>query len=47
MKRHNFCLPEQLVIQLKELATSRGLTMSELLRAALAEYLKTQAAPQK
>jgi post-segregation antitoxin (ccd killing protein) len=42
MKRHNFHIPEQLVAQLKALANSRGLTMSELLRTALAEYLKAQ-----
>jgi predicted DNA binding CopG/RHH family protein len=42
MKRHNFHIPEQLVAQLKALAASRGLPMSELLRAALAEYLKAQ-----
>jgi metal-responsive CopG/Arc/MetJ family transcriptional regulator len=42
MKRHNFHLPEQLVSQLKMLAEQRGLTMSELLRTALAEYLKNQ-----
>lgn len=42
MKRHNFHLPEQLVAQLKALAEQRGLTMSELLRTALHNFLLEQ-----
>jgi len=37
--RHNFFLPVPLVAKLRELSDATGVTMSELLRLALAEYL--------
>lgn len=40
MKRYNFFLPEQIVDALRAKAESTGLTMSELIRQALTEYIK-------
>lgn len=40
MTRHNFFLPIPLVDKLRKLSESKGVTMSELLRQALAEYLE-------
>lgn len=43
MKRHNFFLPEELVDTLRVKAQATGLTMSELIRQVLTEYIKKSA----
>lgn len=40
MKRHNFFLPEELVAELRCIATARHTTVSELIRQALVDYLE-------
>ena len=44
MTRMNFFLPQALIEQLKEKDKTAGTPMSEHVRAALAEYLKQDAA---
>jgi hypothetical protein len=41
MKRYNFYLPESLIVALRKHAEDTGLTMSELMRRALSNYVKT------
>lgn len=40
MKRHNFFLPEDVVAELKVIATERKTTYSEIIRQVLMDYLK-------
>jgi metal-responsive CopG/Arc/MetJ family transcriptional regulator len=40
MKRHNFFLPEDVMQELKALATERRTTTSEVIRQILIAYLK-------
>jgi len=47
MKRHNFFLPEELVAELKQIATQTGVPMSELIRRVLANWLTERKAKQK
>jgi predicted transcriptional regulator len=42
MKRSNYFLPEPLIEQLKKLATERDVSVSELVRQAIQEFLKRQ-----
>jgi antitoxin component of RelBE/YafQ-DinJ toxin-antitoxin module len=42
MKRHNFFLPESLVAELKSIASEKGMTMSEVIRTVLAQWLLEQ-----
>ena len=42
MKRSNYFLPEPLIEQLKKLATERDVSVSELVRQAIHEFLKRQ-----
>lgn len=39
MKRHNFFLPAEIVEALKAKAEAEGVTMAELIRQALQQYL--------
>jgi len=40
MIRHNFFLPEDLVHKMKEYSAKTGISLSELVRRAIAQYLK-------
>lgn len=40
MVRHNFFLPEDLVEQMKQYSKLSGVSMSEIVRRALQEWLK-------
>lgn len=40
MIRHNFFLPEDLVHKMKEYSAKSGVSLSELVRRAIAQYLK-------
>lgn len=42
MKRTHTFIPEQTIAQLKELAGKTGLSVAELIRRAIDEYLKHQ-----
>jgi metal-responsive CopG/Arc/MetJ family transcriptional regulator len=42
MKRVNYFLPEPLLEQLKKLADQRDVSVSELVRQAIQEFLKRQ-----
>lgn len=42
MKRTNIFLPEQLLEKLRTLADKTGLSVAELIRRAIDEYLKRQ-----
>jgi metal-responsive CopG/Arc/MetJ family transcriptional regulator len=44
MKRHNFFLPTELVEELKIVAATLGVPMSELIRQAITQFLKKHAA---
>ena len=39
MKRINFMLPEQMLASLGKVAEATGLSLSEIIRTAIAEYL--------
>ena len=40
MKRYNFHLPEQIMNELRDMSEATGLTVSELIRRALSEFVK-------
>ncbi len=40
MIRHNFFLPEDLVYKMKEYSAKTGVSLSEIVRRAIAQYLK-------
>jgi len=40
MKRYNFHLPEQIMDELRDMSEETGLTVSELIRRALSDFLK-------
>lgn len=39
MKRHNFFLPDPVMVELRALAEKRHTTVSELIRQAIVDYL--------
>ena len=40
MKRYNFHLPEQIMDELRDMSEATGLTVSELIRRALSNFIK-------
>ena len=42
MKRTNFFLPDPVITELKKLAEARDVSVSELVRQAIVEFLKRQ-----
>jgi metal-responsive CopG/Arc/MetJ family transcriptional regulator len=44
VKRYNFHLPEQIMDELRDMSEETGLTVSELIRRALSDFLKQSVA---